>query len=120
MREEISEAVEAIKAVLKHEPSGGMLHCEISDGNLDCIPSAEDIHERRKEQSPQTGKPYTKAAISRFQRCVAALDKLTIDGRGYACQLAHHGEANSWIDEYMRGNGQCPCCDTFNEDELIA
>lgn len=115
MRQEIQDAVDAVRAVLKREPHGGYLHCYISDGNLSTLPFVEDINGLRKEVNPETGKPYAQSLIRRYRNCVMALEKLTEDGREFACHLAHDHDKWGWIEEYERLYG----AGSFDECDLV-
>jgi hypothetical protein len=115
---EIADAVEAIKEVYKHklDSGGGLLHSEIDDGNLESLPDDDDID---SAVCHVTGKRYSPIRRKRYKACVAALEKLTVEGREFACYVAHGHDANEWISEQMKYSGQCPCCDEYDMRELV-
>lgn len=114
---EIEEALKAIQAVFKYEPSGGYLHSIISDGNLDCLPSVEDIDDLKKTGNPWTGESYTAATLRRYRRCIEALEKLTIEGREYAHAI-YCGYVDDWLEERERMERLCEVSE-FNERDMI-
>lgn len=106
---EISDAVEAILAVYRYHQGGGFLHCEIDDGNLECLP------DEVPKVCPYTGKRFTAKTRERYQRCVDALWKLSLDGRYLACHIAHDGDPEEWMDDHEASTG-----DRLESWELLA
>ncbi len=115
--EQLQEAVDAIKEVYRFDSGGGYLHSTIDDGNVDSLPSDEDIDEAINWKN---GKRYSPQARKRYKRCVDALWKLTIDGRECACAIAHGQDVNEWINAHIESTGECHCCSDFELSDLIS
>lgn len=103
----VFDAIEAVLWVLRYEPSGGFLHCEISDGNLESLPEVEAT-------SPYTGERFSREKRQRYERCVEALWKPSLAGREFACHVANGHDYCEWIDDHEKFTG-----DEFEEWELL-